>query len=88
MFLLLFLNPPEPLARMYTRNFYRATFVQTSLTAGHLTAMNLKPAFIKHIAAVLFSLYYFIDADAADEKVNLDDTLLKYFIKGLFLIIV
>lgn len=32
--LLLGLNEPQPMARMYTRNFYRATWILTALDAG------------------------------------------------------
>ena len=66
-FLLTFLNAPEPLARMYTHSFYRVTWILTSLDAGFLTAMNIRP---KWLRALVFSFAYLFDSDAADEKVR------------------
>lgn len=61
---------PEPLARMYTRSFYRGTYVLTSLDAGFLTAMNIRPKWLRDICSVLFSIFYLIFPDTADEKVR------------------
>ncbi|KND00948.1 uncharacterized protein SPPG_04049 [Spizellomyces punctatus DAOM BR117] len=69
-FLTLGLNAPEPLARMYTRNFYRASYVLTSLDAGFLTAMNVRPKFLRDILSVLFAAFYLVFPDTADEKVR------------------
>ncbi|KAJ3110320.1 hypothetical protein HDU96_006726 [Phlyctochytrium bullatum] len=70
LFLLLFLNAPEPLARMYTRNFYRATWVLTALDAGFLTAMHIRPIFLRDFLSFVFFFVYLFYADAADEKVR------------------
>ena len=69
-FLLLFLNAPEPLSRMYTHSFYRTTWILTSLDAGFFTAMNLKPKWLRDIASVVFSLIYLFNSEAAENKVR------------------
>jgi hypothetical protein len=61
---------PEPLARMYSRSFYRTTWIVTALDAGFATAMPIKPQWIKDIASIFFSLYYVIYANEADEKLR------------------
>ncbi|ORY45966.1 alpha/beta-hydrolase [Rhizoclosmatium globosum] len=68
-FLLLFLNAPEPLARMYTRNFYRAAWFVTALDAGFLTAHTIKPKFLRDICSILFTGFYLFNFDKADAKV-------------------
>ncbi|KAJ3058490.1 hypothetical protein HK102_010480, partial [Quaeritorhiza haematococci] len=70
LFLLLFLNAPEPLAKMYTRNFYRATWVLTALDAGFLTAMRVRPKFLRYFLQCIFSLFYLVFAENADQKVK------------------
>lgn len=42
----------------------------TALDAGFFTAMRFKPAWLKHILSLLFSAYYLVFADAAEEKVR------------------
>jgi hypothetical protein len=69
-FLLTFLNAPEPLARMYTHSFYRVTWILTSLDAGFLTAMNIRPKWLRDILSLAFSFLYLFDSEAADEKVR------------------
>lgn len=69
-FLLLGLNAPEPMARMYTRNFYRATYILTCLDAGFLTAMHIKPKLLRDVLSILFSLLYFFIPEKADAKVR------------------
>ncbi|RCH86716.1 hypothetical protein CU098_006540, partial [Rhizopus stolonifer] len=69
-FLLLGLNAPDPLSRLYKRSFYRATWILTALDAGFFTAMPFKPAWIRHILSLVFSMYYLVFADAAEEKVR------------------
>lgn len=64
------LAAPEPLAHMYSANFYRATWLLTALDAGFWTAMPIRPNWLKHIASALFSVYYLIFANQADEKVR------------------
>ena len=55
---------------MYNRNYFRATWVTTALDAGFWTAMWLKPKWFKDIASVVFSVYYLICAEQADEYVK------------------
>ena len=64
------LESPEPLANMYNRNYFRATWVTTALDAGFWSAMWLKPKWFKDIASVVFSMYYLVCADQADELVK------------------
>ncbi|TPX35527.1 hypothetical protein SmJEL517_g02130 [Synchytrium microbalum] len=68
--LFLFLQGPEPLARMYTRSFYRATWINTALDAGFLTAMNIRPKPLRDLLSVVFSLIYLFNAEAADNKLR------------------
>ncbi|PKY15098.1 alpha/beta-hydrolase [Rhizophagus irregularis] len=62
------LGAPEPLSRLYSRNFYRATWILTALDAGFWTAMSIRPKFLRDIMSIVFSIYYLIFADQADEK--------------------
>ncbi|RHZ75005.1 hypothetical protein Glove_218g49 [Diversispora epigaea] len=59
---------PEPLARLYSRNYYRATWIITALDAGFWTAMTIRPKFLRDIMSLVFTIYYLIFADQADEK--------------------
>ncbi|CBQ72455.1 related to hormone-sensitive lipase [Sporisorium reilianum SRZ2] len=61
---------PEPLARMYSRNFYRTTWLVTALDAGFATAMNIKPKWLRDIMSMVFSVYYMVYANEADEKLR------------------
>ncbi|KAI7860993.1 Alpha/Beta hydrolase protein [Circinella umbellata] len=70
LFLLIGLNAPEPLTRLYKRSFYRATWILTALDAGFFTAMPIRPVWLRHFCSVLFSFYYLIFADAAEERVR------------------
>ncbi|KAI8380152.1 Alpha/Beta hydrolase protein [Blakeslea trispora] len=69
-FLLIGLNAPDPLSRLYKRSFYRATWILTALDAGFFTAMPFKPVWMRHVLSILFSAYYLVFADAAEEKVR------------------
>lgn len=42
----------------------------TALDAGFFTAMPFKPVWLRHILSILFSAYYLVFADAAEEKVR------------------
>jgi acetyl esterase/lipase len=64
------LECPEPLANLYTRSYFRATWITTALDAGFWTAMNLRPVWLKDLASLVFSVYYLICAEQADEKVR------------------
>ncbi|KAI9477998.1 MAG: Alpha/Beta hydrolase protein [Benjaminiella poitrasii] len=69
-FLLMGLNAPDPLSRLYKRSFYRATWILTALDAGFFTAMRFKPLWLRHMLSIVFSLYYLVFADAAEDKVR------------------
>ncbi|KAK9473888.1 Alpha/Beta hydrolase protein [Dipodascopsis tothii] len=64
------LQAPEPLENMYTRNFYRASWILTALDAGFWTAMPVQPKALRDVASIVFSMYYLVFADQADEKVR------------------
>jgi acetyl esterase/lipase len=61
---------PEPLANLYSRSYFRATWITTALDAGFWTAMKIRPKWLKDIASMVFSVYYLIAAEQADEKVR------------------
>lgn len=61
---------PEPLAAMYSRSFYRVTWIVTALDAGFATAMNVRPVWLRDLLSVIFSAYYIVFANEADEKLR------------------
>ncbi|KAJ5925047.1 hypothetical protein N7454_007686 [Penicillium verhagenii] len=64
------LECPEPLANLYSRSFFRATWITTGLDAGFWTAMSIRPKWLRDIASLVFTVYYLIAAEHADEKVR------------------
>lgn len=64
------LESPEPLANLYNRAYFRATWVTTALDAGFWTAMKIKRKWLRDLASMVFSVYYLIAAEQADEKVR------------------
>lgn len=64
------LGAPEPLARLYAPPYYRATWIITGLDAGFATAMNIRQKWLRDICSILFSVYYIIFANEADEKLR------------------
>jgi acetyl esterase/lipase len=64
------LECPEPLANLYTRSYFRATWVTTALDAGFWTAMRIRRKWMRDLASIVFTLYYLIAAEQADEKVR------------------
>ncbi|KAF7946580.1 hypothetical protein EAE96_009575 [Botrytis aclada] len=64
------LECPEPLANLYTRSYFRATWVTTALDAGFWSAMRIRRKWIRDLAGVIFTCYYLIAAEQADEKVR------------------
>lgn len=64
------LASPEPLANMYDKTYFRATWVLTALDAGFWTAMKIKQKWLRDIASMAFSIFYLIAAEQADEKVR------------------
>ncbi|GAA5911378.1 hypothetical protein JCM8208_005235, partial [Rhodotorula glutinis] len=67
---LLGLQAPEPLARLYSRDYYRATWITTALDAGFATAMGIKWKWLRDVASLAFSGYYLLFANEADEKLR------------------
>ena len=67
---LLGLECPEPLANLYSRAYFRATWVTTALDAGFWTAMRIRRKWLRDLASIVFSVYYLIAAEQADEKVR------------------
>lgn len=64
------LESPEPLANLYSRAYFRATWVTTALDAGFWTAMKIRQKWLRDMASMVFSVYYLFAAEQADEKVR------------------
>lgn len=64
------LEPKEPLAGKYDRNYFRATWVATALDAGFWKAMWIRPRWLRDIASIAGTLYYMVCAEQADEYVR------------------
>ncbi|KAF1812552.1 alpha/beta-hydrolase [Eremomyces bilateralis CBS 781.70] len=64
------LESPEPLANLYSRSYFRATWVTTALDAGFWTAMRIRRKWLRDSLSMVFSVYYLICAQQADEKVR------------------
>ncbi|PCH43792.1 alpha/beta-hydrolase [Wolfiporia cocos MD-104 SS10] len=64
------LGAPEPLADLYSPSYYRATWINTGLEAGFATAMSIRPKWLKDLCSVLFSVYYIVYANEAEEKIR------------------
>lgn len=64
------LESPEPLANLYSRSYFRATWITTALDAGFWSAMRIKNKKIRDLASMIFTVYYLIAAEQADEKVR------------------
>ncbi|KAJ9665612.1 hypothetical protein H2201_004304 [Coniosporium apollinis] len=64
------LECPEPLANLYSRSYFRATWVTTALDAGFWSAMRIKQKWLRDICSLVFTVYYLICAEQADEKVR------------------
>lgn len=64
------LECPEPLANLYSRSYFRATWVTTALDAGFWSAMRIKRKGLRDFFSIVFSIYYMICAEQADEKVR------------------
>jgi hypothetical protein len=56
--------------RQYSPSYYRATWINTGLDAGFATAMAIRPKWLNDFCSVLFSVYYVVYAQEADEKVS------------------
>jgi acetyl esterase/lipase len=67
---LLGLECPEPLANLYSKSYFRATWVTTALDAGFWSAMRIKRKSTRDFLSMVFSIYYMICAEQADEKVR------------------
>ncbi|KAK4242141.1 hypothetical protein C8A03DRAFT_29726 [Achaetomium macrosporum] len=64
------LASPDPLANMYDAAYFRATWVLTALDAGFWTAMKISNKTLRDLASIVFSVFYLIAAEQADEKVR------------------
>jgi len=64
------LESPEPLANLYNRAYFRATWITTALDAGFWTAMKIRTKWLRDLASMVFSIYYLFAAEQADEKVR------------------
>ena len=64
------LESPEPLANLYARDYFRATWWTTALDAGFWTAMNLRPRWLRDMASIVFTFYYLVCAEQADDLVH------------------
>ncbi|KAL8956865.1 MAG: hypothetical protein Q9193_005719 [Seirophora villosa] len=64
------LESPEPLANLYTRSYFRATWITTAFDAGFWTAMKIRTKWLRDLASVVFTIYYLIAAEQAEEKVR------------------
>lgn len=64
------LESPEPLANLYSRAFFRATWITTALDAGFWSAMKIRNKKLRDLASIIFTVYYLIAAEQADEKVR------------------
>jgi len=58
------------MANMYDATYFRATWVLTALDAGFWTAMKIQNKWLKDLASIVFSLFYMVAAEKADEKVR------------------
>ncbi|KAB5583405.1 hormone-sensitive lipase [Coniochaeta sp. 2T2.1] len=67
---LLGLASPDPLANMYDKTYFRATWILTALDAGFWTAMKIRQKWLRDISSMVFSVFYLIAAEQADEKVR------------------
>ena len=64
------LESPEPLANLYSRSYFRATWITTALDAGFWTAMKIRRKWIRDLASIIFTAHYLLAAEQADEKVR------------------
>ncbi|CAK5281607.1 unnamed protein product [Mycena citricolor] len=64
------LQSPEPHARLYSPSYYRATWINTGLDAGFATATAIRTKWIRDICSIVFSLYYILYPNEADEKLR------------------
>ncbi|KAK6535583.1 hypothetical protein TWF694_002038 [Orbilia ellipsospora] len=62
------LESPEPLANLYTKAYFRATWVTTALDAGFWTAMPIRWKWLRDVCGPLFSVFYLFATRLADEK--------------------
>ncbi|KAL1921874.1 uncharacterized protein VTP21DRAFT_10516 [Calcarisporiella thermophila] len=67
-FLLVGLNGPEPMARRYSKSFYRATWLMTAMDAGFWSAMNVRPRFLRDFLSIVLTLFYAVFSEEAEAK--------------------
>ncbi|TDL25905.1 alpha/beta-hydrolase [Rickenella mellea] len=64
------LHAPDPPAHLYSPAYMRATWLTLGLDAGFATAMSIRPTWLRDICSMVFSVYYFLHGDEADEKMR------------------
>jgi acetyl esterase/lipase len=64
------LEAPEPLANVYSPSFYRMTWILNGLDAGFWTARTIRGSWLRRTMEIMFSVYYIVAAEQADEKVR------------------
>lgn len=64
------LASPDPLSKMYAADYFRATWMLTALDAGFWTAMKIGNKPLRDLASMVFSFFYMVAAEQADEKVR------------------
>jgi len=64
------LECPEPLANLYSRSYFRATWITTALDAGFWTAMRIRRKWLRDLSSIVFTVFYLFAAEQADEKVR------------------
>ncbi|GAA6060484.1 hypothetical protein JCM10212_007115 [Sporobolomyces blumeae] len=67
---LLGLQAPEPLARLYSRDYYRATWIVTAFDAGFATAQQIRWKWLRDVFSLVCTAYYLLFANEADEKLR------------------
>jgi len=64
------LNAPDNLpGYLYAREYNRATWIVTGLDAGFATAASIRSKWLRDLASIAFSFYYFLHHDEADNKI-------------------
>ncbi|KXN70283.1 hypothetical protein CONCODRAFT_7197, partial [Conidiobolus coronatus NRRL 28638] len=71
------LGPPNAMAHMYNRNFFRASYIFICGVAGSLTASKLKPKILRDSFALMCIVYYLIFPNQAEERLRLEYRVVK-----------
>src|ERR1700709_635570 len=52
------LECPEPLANLYSRSYFRATWVTTAMDAGFWSAMRIRRKWLREPCSMVFALHH------------------------------